>query len=1597
MGKMKKIHFKSLIKFLCFTMLISGVLFLSGCFGGSSNGNNTTDDKPSTSDKDDDCIDVKGVTYIFVRTIAPTCIEGGYDIYEDIDKKHPCIYRNKKEALGHDYDEDNPHCEWIEDNDLLHANVLLKCKRCDHIIGVSSYVESKVVTAATCTSKGVKETKAFYKRGIDDLVPADNVLTTEIPMISHTPVSGHDGVEATCTQTGFTDSIICSVCNTLITERKVIPEAHIEIENNDGVRATCTQIGYTASTSCSLCGKILSARTPIPTIDHDYISNHDGVAATCTKSGFSDSYSCSVCGFKKEREVIAQIPHNAVSDNNGQAPTCSEIGYTDSTHCEYCGITLSSREILEKAPHNPIVWQEEVPATCVASGYTSSSSCATCGIVLTERKEIPAKGHSFIDVDALEATCTTDGHTAFNKCETCGLIQKESTIIPALGHIIVNDAKIEPTCINKGREEGSHCSRCGEIQSGCKEIDALGHDIVSGDCKADCLNPGFKNRTYCKRCNIIIKNGEEIPALGHNFSDDSIFCQNKCGTSNPTFKEVSTAQELILALSSAEKSKILLTSDIDYGGNEWSPIDEWNGNLYGNGHKIYNFMLSSVTPGENYGLIRINNGVIDNVVITDFTFTYKANVNGNSGVVCGKNENIIRQVVVSDAKLSYSVTNLSTNLGVVSGLNNGTIENCKVLNSISIIGDNYATSSSTIKLGMITGENAKLVKECESKGRIETSSHHYAARHWDGGGGKVYAEVGGLVGQVSEGAEVNSCLSQVKIKTSSVQENDESYNWENQIYVGGLVGVNYGLLKSSYVSDVTINTSAYKMVRTGGFVGYNRTNATIESCYSHANVYCERSTTYGGGFVGENEAAIRNSYCTGNVINKASNSLIAGFVGHNTSTGTLFKNYSTGNVDTIGGSAGFFIAKVEGTVYKCYYVNSATLLKDNVYVTESENENVVSLPAQTLYSEEFLINELAWDKNGWIILTDDNPMIETEFNNGHNFKTEIFLPDCENYGFTVYHCNDCNLIVIRDFVEALGHLYETDPSKGETTAPTCTSDGFTKFYCTRKTLSGESCTSYKIDNIVAKLDHPQRKVEKFPNCEEDGYYHCETCNNNIVIPKTGHKLVEIENDNNKQATCKDEGIQWYKCENEKCNHIESVILSKTGHKYSFVTEVAPTHSIIKNDDNTFDVEFIDGCTSGYRCSVCGDIFSGCKIVCSHTYIDKVTKEPTCSSLGELISICSVCEAAGYKGEGYKLVKDIPMVDHKDSNHDYVCDVCNKNLLSENSDSFLPVATVDDLREIANQPSFNYKLTADIDLSNVDWKPICDEGNSFKGTFYGNGFVIKGLHCNLTSSTNEQVFGLFKVNEGTIINLCLDSPTFNVSDTKAIVGGIAVINKGAIIDCSIKNGLTVVVKAYLTLDNNQFNSGNYVLSNQLEVTIGGLVGRNEVNALVDKCSILGTQNVEAIVFANLTASVNLRNIGIYNSKAKVEMNLTLNYGGIVGYNKGTVSNSNAMDGNSGIGIAVISRLSTFMGKAYSKLNLYANAICGNNGNGNDEDAAGKLLDNNYSEFKRYDNCQSAEELVEGLVGRFLTYAKKNASFLNGRLYTIESNIVDHIND
>lgn len=148
----------------------------------------------------------------------------------------------------------------------------------------------------------------------------------------------------------------------------------------------------------------------------------------------------------------------------------------------------------------------------------------------------------------------------------------------------------------------------------------------------------------------------------------------------------------------------------------------------------------------------------------------------------------------------------------------------------------------------------------------------------------------------------------------------------------------------------------------------------------------------------------------------------------------------------------------------------------------------------------------------------------------------------------------------------------------------------------------------------------------------------------------------------------------------------------------------------------------------------------------------------------------------------------------------------------------------------------FRLTADINLSTVNFTPI----PTFGGTFLGGGHTISGLQVDSSGST----LGLFRyVQAGAVIQDLHVSGLVEPDGSRSTVGGIAGVNDGAIRNCSFRGA----VKG--------------------EASVGGIAGRNDETGEISGCTVAGTvQGLDG------TGGITGRNFGLL---MKCENNASIN--------------------------------------------------------------------------------------------------------------------------
>lgn len=150
-------------------------------------------------------------------------------------------------------------------------------------------------------------------------------------------------------------------------------------------------------------------------------------------------------------------------------------------------------------------------------------------------------------------------------------------------------------------------------------------------------------------------------------------------------------------------------------------------------------------------------------------------------------------------------------------------------------------------------------------------------------------------------------------------------------------------------------------------------------------------------------------------------------------------------------------------------------------------------------------------------------------------------------------------------------------------------------------------------------------------------------------------------------------------------------------------------------------------------------------------------------------------------------------------------ILNKNHFTAYAQNSTPITSYEDLLKIKNNPSGDYILMNDLDLSGKNWIPL-----TFTGTFDGNGHSILNITIKETGNTirtsydgnmktYDTVFcGFFDIleEEAIVSNLNLVNIRADINcDTPCFIGGIAgYMDKSSIKDCTISGNLSLTTTA-----------------------------------------------------------------------------------------------------------------------------------------------------------------------------------------------------------
>ena len=293
-------------------------------------------------------------------------------------------------------------------------------------------------------------------------------------------------------------------------------------------------------------------------------------------------------------------------------------------------------------------------------------------------------------------------------------------------------------------------------------------------------------------------------------------------------------------------------------------------------------------------------------------------------------------------------------------------------------------------------------------------------------------------------------------------------------------------------------------------------------------------------------------------------------------------------------------------------------------------------------------------------------------------EAETEAPTCEKDGVLHYKCESCSETKTeKDTAHlALGHLW-ADKGNGTatctrngckaththkwdsgkiTTKPTCTVQGEKEYCCIYA-----NCPYKKTESLKA-TGHKNKETRNYkkPTCQEEGYtgdIYCKDCG---ILLSSGKVTTKYDHDWDggkvtKEATCKEEGIVTYTCEN--CRETETFSIKKTEHNY-----IKKQHKNATCTENGYEV---------FVCKNCDATKTNSIPKTTHNYEIMEQKDATCTENGYSISVCqtcndkkkeeivakghskgiknkktATCKAEGYTGDTYCRTCNIPLEEGK---------------------------------------------------------------------------------------------------------------------------------------------------------------------------------------------------------------------------------------------------------------------------------------------------------------------------------------------------------------
>ena len=295
-------------------------------------------------------------------------------------------------------------------------------------------------------------------------MPVDPEHSYVNPVFEEHKYEIHEGKEPTCTEKGWKEYGVCSVCgHSTYTE---LPPLGHDMSHVERIEPSCREEGTIEHYLCLRCGGRFTDEEGTRPVDDLTLpkAGHalyyvEAKEATCMEEGNASHYRCHSCGgyfldgdgteeVGREDVVIAVSSH--VMDGEGWK-------YNGVNHYHEC---MWCHEAIDVEAHASDGGRVKVHPTLHEPGVMEYS-CTVCSY--TWEEDIEEGDHDPVYKETVEPTCTERGYDIF-VCgnEDCSAEVRDNYRDP-LGHDAEYIGKVYATCTEDGTEAHYRCSRCGGL------------------------------------------------------------------------------------------------------------------------------------------------------------------------------------------------------------------------------------------------------------------------------------------------------------------------------------------------------------------------------------------------------------------------------------------------------------------------------------------------------------------------------------------------------------------------------------------------------------------------------------------------------------------------------------------------------------------------------------------------------------------------------------------------------------------------------------------------------------------------------------------------------------------------------------------------------------------------------------------------------------------------------------------------------------------------------------------------------------------------------------------------------------------------------